>query len=149
MYRFLNLQVNDSLDGMFRARYTSEHWSCNRLRIRSLIICQRLHLPPLVVRLTCLRQTPLTASREISRFVSDYLILLHGVYSREVELLLGGGDVFIRDRLLEAFTYGDSATEFAIVTLAAPYRSFFILVLIALAAGRLLSAAILSFAAGP
>jgi len=144
MYRFANLRVNDSLDGMLRARYTSEHWSCNRLR--SLIICHRLHLPLLVVSFIYLYKTPFVTSREISCFVSDYLIFLHGVYSREVELLLGA-DILIRDRSLEVFSYGESATEFAIVTLAVLYRSFFVFVLIALPAGRLLSTAILSFTA--
>jgi len=144
MYRFANLRVNDSLDGMLRARYTSEHWSCNRLR--SLIICHRLHLSLFVVPFACLHKTPFVTSREISCFVSDYLILLHGIlYSREVELL--GADILIRDRSLEVFSYGESATEFAIVILAAFYRSFFVFVLIALPAGRFISTAILSFTA--
>lgn len=147
MYRFSSLRVNDSLDGMLRACYTSEHRSCNRLRIRSLIICHRLHLPPLVVPFTRFRQTPLTTSREISHFVSDYLILMHGVYSREIELLLGT-DVFVRDRLLEALGHGESATGFAIVTLTF-HGSFLIFFLLALPIGRFLSAAILSFTAGP
>lgn len=126
--------------------YTSKHWSCNRLRIRSLIICHRLHLPSLVALFTCLRQTPLTAPGEISRFVSDYLILLYGVYSREVELLLEA-DVFAPDRSLEAFGYGESAIGFAIVTLA--FHRSLLVFLLAFPARRFVSAAILSFAAGP
>lgn len=145
MYRLSNLRVNDSLDGMLRACYTSEHWSCNRLRIRSLIICHRLHLPPLIIPSTCLRQTSLATLREISRFVSDYLIPPHGVYSREVELL--GADVFVRERSLEAFGYDESTTGFTIVTLAF-HRSFFVFLLIAFPVRRFLSAAILSFTAG-
>lgn len=146
MYRLSNLRVNDSLDGMLRASYTSEHWSCNRLRIWSLIICYHLYLPPLVVpSFTCLCQIPL-ASREISRLVSDYLILLHGVYSREVELLLEA-DVFVRDRSLQAFAYGKPTTGFAIVTLSALDVLFLVFLLIALSGGRFLSAAILSFTA--
>lgn len=148
MYKLPNLQVNDSLDGMLRACYTSEHWSCNRLRIQSLIICHRLRLPPLVVPFTCLHQTPLATSREISRFVSHYLtILLHGVYSREVELLIGA-DVFVHDRSFEAFSYGESAIGFAIVTFAF-HESFFVFLLITLPVGRFVSTTILSFTAGP
>jgi len=146
MYRYSNLRVNDTLNGMFRACYTSEHWSCNRLWIRSLIICHRLHLPSLVILFTC-PQTPLATSREIPRFVSEYLIFLYGVYSREVELLLRT-DIFIRDRSLETLSYGKSTTEFAIITLAL-YRSFFILILIALPARRFLSATIFTFTASP
>lgn len=146
MYRLSNLRVNDTLNGMLRACHISEHWSCNRLWIWSLIICHRLHLPPLVVLFTC-PQIPLATSREIPRFISEYLIFLYGVYSREVELLLGT-DVFIRDRSLEMLSYGKSATEFAIITLAL-YRSFFILILITLPAGRFLSATILAFTASP
>lgn len=141
-----DLRVNDSLDGVFRASYTPEDRSC-RLRIRSLIICRYRHLPPLDILLVRLRRTPLAASREISRFVSDRPILHRLSYSREVRAgpLLGARSVFIRDRSLEALGLGSPLV--ALVYRRPPFRV--LMFLLAFTAGRVLAAAVLPLAAGP
>jgi len=124
------------------ASYTSEERSCNRLRIRRLIIRNCFHLLSLVASWVGFRQTSLATSGEISRLVADQLIL-HGIYSRKVKLLFVAR-FLATDRSLGL---GGIATRFAI--LAALRGRLLVVLLLALPSERLLVATILPFAASP